>query len=75
MKRAVLGAVFLALSLIGCAPKSAPIKNPDTLETAIDKQMGGVGTCVILADLRTGDVLYQYNDDKACNAPLPPCAT
>jgi beta-lactamase class D len=75
VKRAVLGAVFLALSLVACAPKSAPIKNPDTLETAIDKQMGGVGTCVILADVRTGDILYQYNDDKACKAPLPPCAT
>jgi beta-lactamase class D len=75
VKRQLLGAVLLALSVCACAPKSAPIKNPDTLETAIDKQMGGVGTCVILTDMHTGDVLYQYNDDKACKAPLPPCAT
>ena len=75
MKRALLSSFFLVLSLIACAPKSTPIKNPNTLETAIDKQMGGRGTCVILADTRTGNVLYQYNDDKACKAPLPPCAT
>ena len=30
---------------------------------------------MILADTRSGKVLYQYNDDKACKAPLPPCAT
>jgi beta-lactamase class D len=75
VKRAILIAAFLVLSLAACSPNSAPIKNPNTLESAIDKQMGGKGTCVILADTRTGDVLYQYNDDKACKAPLPPCAT
>jgi beta-lactamase class D len=75
VKRALLTAALLVLSLVGCAPKSAPIKNPNTLESAIDKQMGGKGTCVILADTHSGSVLYQYNDDKACNAPLPPCAT
>ena len=37
--------------------------------------MGGVGACVILADAKTGAVLYQYNTDKVCNAKLPPCAT
>ncbi len=75
MKRARLGSFLLALSLVACAPRSAPIRNQSTLESAIDRQMGGVGTCVILADMRTGDVLYQYNSDKACKAPLPPCAT
>ena len=75
MTRAVVPWLFLVLSLAACAPKSAPIKNPNTLESAIDKQMGGAGTCVILADTRTGEALYQYNADKACNAPLPPCAT
>jgi len=73
--RAALSSILLVLSLVACAPKSAPIKSQNTLESAIDKQMGGVGTCVILADTHSGDVLYQYNADKACNAPLPPCAT
>ncbi|HEY5007177.1 MAG TPA: hypothetical protein VII42_04180, partial [Caulobacteraceae bacterium] len=75
MRRTLLSAAFLVLSLVACTPKSAPIKNPTTLESAIDKQMGGKGTCVILADTHSGAVLYQYNDDKACKAPLPPCAT
>jgi len=75
VKKTLLSSVFLVLALGACSPKSAPIKNQNTLEAAIDKQMGGKGTCVILADTRSGKVLYQYNDDKACNAPLPPCAT
>jgi len=28
-----------------------------------------------LADVRTGEILYQYNTDAVCKAPLPPCAT
>jgi beta-lactamase class D len=75
VKRAVLAPLFLLLSLAACTPKPAPIKNVDAIEADIDKQMGGIGTCVILADTRTGAVLYQYNSDTACNAPLPPCAT
>jgi beta-lactamase class D len=76
VKRPALAPVLLlVLLLAACAPKSAPVSNPGALESELDKQMGGVGTCVILADLHSGAILYQYNDDKACKAPLPPCAT
>jgi beta-lactamase class D len=75
VRRGGLAALLLVLSLFACAPKPAPISNPDTLESGIDKQMGGVGTCVVLADAKTGAILYQYNSDAVCKTPLPPCST
>ncbi|HLI65420.1 MAG TPA: penicillin-binding transpeptidase domain-containing protein [Caulobacteraceae bacterium] len=76
VNRRLAAAVLIVLALGACArPKSAPVGNTDQLETDIDQHMGGEGACVILADAKTGVVLYQYNTDKVCKARLPPCAT
>jgi beta-lactamase class D len=75
VRRAAAAAILLVLILAACAPKVAPVANSDSIESDIDKQMGGVGTCVVLEDTKTGAVLYQYNTDVVCKTPLPPCAT
>ena len=75
MRRAALAPFLLLLSLVACAPKAAQISNPDSLEAGIDKQIGGVGTCVVLMDTQSGALLYQYNSDVVCGTPLPPCPT
>ena len=75
------GGVALALVLAGCSQSPfAPAKpatgalNTDKLEADIDQKMGGIGTCVIIADLASGHELYRYNAPE-CRVPLPPCST
>ena len=47
----------------------------DKLDAALDSQIGGAGTCVVIDDVKTGAVVYQYGAKDVCGAPLPPCAT
>ena len=47
----------------------------DKLEAAIDKQMGGADTCVVVTDTKSGRSLYQYGDAGVCMRGLPPCST
>ena len=74
------GGLGLALVLAACsqnpfAPaKPAAVLNTDKLEAEIDQKMGGIGTCVIIADVASGHELYRYNAPE-CRAPLPPCST
>ena len=76
MRRRPLATVLLlALALAACGPKAKPLNNSDALESAIDRGMGGAGTCVVLLDARTGGTIYQYNTDQVCKYRLPPCET
>ena len=45
------------------------------LNNLIDSQIGGLGTCVILVDTKSGVERYHYGDAQICMAQLPPCAT
>ena len=74
-------AVAVALALGACSQNPfAPAKpgagalNTDKLEAEIDQKMGGIGTCVIIADTASGHELYRYNA-PACRVALPPCST
>lgn len=75
MKRSLAAAFLVLLSLSACGPKARPLNNSDALESAIDRGMGGIGTCVVLLDTKTGATIYQYNSPQVCNYPLPPCET
>jgi len=83
-------ALIAALALGACSPQSgqSPVKPPAKapaapgqgfdkarLEAGIDEKFGGVGTCVIVADTRSGQELYRYNSHGVCMNPLPPCST
>jgi beta-lactamase class D len=70
-----LASLLLVLPLVACGPKPAPLAHTDALEAAVDKELGGVGTCVVMLDSKTGATLFQYNLDNVCNAPRPPCGT
>jgi len=70
-----IASLLLLLPLVACGPKPAPLAQPDALQAAVDKELGGVATCVIILDSKTGATLFQYNLDSVCNAPRPPCAT
>jgi len=75
-----ISGLILAALLAGCGPAPKAIKpfandlDSTKLEADIDQKMGGIGTCVILADAASGDELYRYNP-PACRVALPPCST
>jgi beta-lactamase class D len=53
----------------------APAFDTDKLEAAIDGSFGGIGTCVVINDTRSGSQLFRYNAPSACMRPWPPCDT
>src|SRR5205085_6489819 len=86
--RSLSGLLALALALAACDKLGkSPVRLPGApggpppaidkakLESAIDSRFGGVGTCVVVADTRTGDEVYRYNNNTACGRLQPRCAT
>ncbi|QUD89907.1 class D beta-lactamase [Phenylobacterium montanum] len=84
-----IGVVALAvLSLVtACQRKPAPAGgrpggggghqgiDVNRLNSLIDSQIGGLNTCVLLIDTKSGIERYHYGDAQICMAQLPPCAT
>jgi beta-lactamase class D len=75
MNRSLATLLLLGLALTACGPKAKPLNNSNALESAIDRGMGGIGTCVVLLDAKTGATIYQYNSAQVCRYRLPPCET
>lgn len=78
-------AAVLLISLLGaCGPNPIAAKlglgpadkiDTATLDSDIDRDMGGLDTCVVVLDTTSGRRLYQYGVAQACEAQLPPCET
>ena len=56
-------------------PGSNPGFDKDALEGAIDNGFGGVGTCVVIDDAKSGREVYRYNSHGVCDNKMPPCQT
>jgi beta-lactamase class D len=68
--------------LTACGPSSLGAKlgfgggppiDSATLNSEIDRQIGGLDTCVIILDTQSGRRIYAYGQAETCVAPLPPC--
>jgi hypothetical protein len=62
-----------ALLLAACGPKSGQGLHTNQLDTQIAGAIGDPTTCVLLADAKTGQVVYRYGDDFNCVRALPAC--
>jgi hypothetical protein len=58
------------LGLWACAPSGL---YPNRLDAAVGAAIGDPSTCLLLADARTGKVVYQYGDAFNCSRALPAC--
>ena len=65
----VIGA---ALLLAACAPKPARLPSA-RLDALIGDYIGDPTTCVLIADGKSGKVLYTYGDHFNCVRALPAC--
>lgn len=87
--RTLLSLALLA-SLAACGPGGQvklpfklPFKLPgdqtgfdkDALESAIDNGFGGIGTCLVIDDAKSGREVYRYNSYGVCTGRMPPCQT
>ena len=80
LQRIRFGGLGVAVALAACSQspfgpgRPAFALNADKLEAEIDRKMGGIGTCMIIAEVANGHEIYRYNA-PACRVPLPPCST
>jgi beta-lactamase class D len=85
LARTLLSLALLA-ALSACGPGGKfklPFKLPgshqafdkDALEAAIDSGFGGIGTCVVIDDGKSGAEVYRYNSYGVCTNKMPPCQT
>jgi hypothetical protein len=72
MRRA-LALLAAAASLAACGPKSGQGLHTNQLDNLIANAVGDPSTCVLLADAKTGQVVYRYGDDFNCARTLPAC--
>jgi len=68
---AVLAAIAIALS--ACSPGAPKGVNKAKLDDAISAAIGDPATCVMIAELATGKLVYRYNSHSACARSLPSC--
>ena len=74
MRRSLLATAGAALLLAACTPSGAPPGvDRDQLDAAISKAIGDPNSCVLIADSKSGRVLYQYNTATACGNEWPAC--
>lgn len=75
LARCLAAALALPLVLAGCKPPPRDMFDHDKMNADIDGAIGGLGTCVIILDTRSGRKLYQYGHFDICSRALPPCET
>ena len=73
LRRAALAAVLLASACSGPAPPAANGLDQNALDTAVARAIGDPTTCLLLADGKTGQVVYQYGVNFNCSRTLPAC--
>lgn len=75
MRRALacVAAILFAASASACAPKSAQGLQNSQLDNQVAAAIGDPSTCLLLADGKTGKVVYRYGTDFNCSRALPAC--
>lgn len=66
-------ALALAAALVACTPKADAGLHTTQLDNQIAAAIGDPSTCLLLADAKTGQVVYRYGDDFNCSRTLPAC--
>jgi hypothetical protein len=73
MRRAL--ALALVATLVACTPKADQGLHASQLDNQIAAAIGDPATCLLLADAKTGQVVYRYGDAFNCSRTLPACDT
>ena len=66
--------VLCAVALASCAPKPPKGVDEEALSSAIGDAIGDPNTCVVLADAKSGKVIWKYQALNECGRRLPACS-
>jgi hypothetical protein len=66
-------ACAVAAGLCACTPKAGRSLHDTQLDNQIAAAIGDPSTCLLLADAKSGQVIYRYGDDFNCSRGLPAC--
>ena len=66
-------AIAALLALGACTPKSGQGLPHSQLDNLVGAAIGDPATCLLVADAKTGVVVYRYGDEFNCVRPLPAC--
>ena len=75
MKPSRVLAVAVLMMLAACAPKGPEGVDPDILAQAVGQSVGDPGTCVVLAERETGNIVWKSAKSYVCARTLPSCVT
>jgi hypothetical protein len=73
--RLALAPLTVAAGLCACSPQAGPGVRSSQLDNQIAAAIGDPSTCLLLADAKTGQVVYRYGTDFNCARTLPACDT
>nr|QQZ49445.1 hypothetical protein JKL49_20990 [Phenylobacterium glaciei] len=62
-----------ALSLSACSPAVLKGVNQDALDAAINDVVGDPGTCVLIGETGSGEVVHRFGSNVTCGRALPAC--
>jgi hypothetical protein len=73
MKLAILAACAAAGLLAACSPGAPAGVDKDRLDDAVSRAIGDPASCLLIAEVPGGRVVYRYNTHTACARALPAC--
>lgn len=66
-------AVCCAAALGACGPGAPEGVDKAELDRAVSSAVGDPGTCVLIAEAGSGDIVYRYGTHQVCGRALPAC--
>jgi hypothetical protein len=64
----------LAALLAACSPGAPEGVDKSVLDAAVSRAVGDPGTCVLLGERGSGELVYRYNSHMVCGRSLASCA-
>ena len=73
MKLSLIAACAAAALLAACSPGAPKGVDKDQLDAAVSRAIGDPASCLLIAEVPGGRVVYRYNTHTACDRALPAC--
>lgn len=70
---APFAAALSLLALAACAPGAPAGVDKANLDDAVSRAVGDPNTCLMIAEVPSGKVVYRYNSATTCDRALPAC--
>lgn len=71
--RALVLLAAVGLSLAACSPGAPKGIDKAALDAAVNERVGDPGTCVLIGETGSGEVVYRFGSNVTCGRVLPAC--